>query len=364
MTPKLSIIVPVYNTEKYLKECLDSLINQTFKDIEIIIVNDCSPDNSEAIIFEYMSNDPRIKYVKHDKNLGLGGARNTGITNATGAWITFVDSDDYIELNTYEAILSLMEKHQADLGVFSAINFNSITKKEKYAPYFDCDFNILTTLNHLNISNFRNITACTKIFKGSDIINNKLTFPEHLKHEDEEFWFKYVAAVEPSVISSNEKFYHYRQHSNSIMSNPNSILDLSQIFFNIYTFLKQHDLLENCKMTFIKYIQSHIGNWTLFIPLLATEDSVKFLQDIKNVLHILQLKPTELQDNLLIFYIYTTEQINDNSVLYISYLFQAIDKHHYLQMAHQRLQQDKYYKFGLLSKKQKIKKILLFFRKN
>ena len=364
MTPKLSIIVPVYNTKKYLKECLDSLINQTLKDIEIIIVNDCSPDNSESIILEYMSKEPRIKYIKHDKNLGLGGARNTGITNTTGEWIAFVDSDDYIELNTYEAILSLMDEHHADLGIFSAINFDDITKVESYNPYFDCDFNTLTTINHQNFDKSKNATACTKIFKGSDIINNNLTFPEHLKHEDEEFWFKYIATVEPSVIASNEKLYHYRQHGNSIMANPNSILDLSQIFFNIYTFLKQHNLLKKYKMTFIKYIQSHIGNWTLFIPLLATEDSVKFLQDIKNVLHILQLKPTELQDNLLIFYIYTTEQINDNSVLYISYLFQAIDKHHYLQMAHQRLQQDKYYKFGLLSRKQKIKKILLFFRKN
>ena len=352
MAPKLSIIIPVYNTEIYLKECLDSVINQTFKNIEIIIVNDCSPDNSESIILEYMSKDPRIKYIKHDKNLGLGGARNTGITNATGEWIAFVDSDDYIDLNTYKVMLSLIEKHQANLGVFSAINFDDITKKETHDPYFDSNIDALTTLNYQNFYDISSPTAWNKIFKSSDIIDNSLTFPEHLKHEDEEFWFKYIAIVEPSAIANNTMFYHYRQRSNSIMSNATSRLDLPQILVNIYTFLKQNNLLETYRIVLITLLTSYISSYKNF----SNKNTVKYLQEIKNVLDLLQPTTNELQQNLVMFYILITEQINENSIMFLSQL-------QHISQEKQNIQYDKWYLFGQLSKKQKIKKIVVVISK-
>ena len=91
---KLSIVIPVYNTAIYLKECLESIINQTYSEIEIICVDDCSPDNSAEIIKEYAAKDSRIKYIKHTENKFQGGARNTGINAAEGSYITFVDSDE------------------------------------------------------------------------------------------------------------------------------------------------------------------------------------------------------------------------------------------------------------------------------
>ena len=96
--PKISIIIPVYNVEKYLRECLDSCINQTLADIEIICVDDCSPDNSIKILEEYQAKDYRIKIFRHEKNKNLGAARNTGIQNAIGEYVWFVDSDDYIDI--------------------------------------------------------------------------------------------------------------------------------------------------------------------------------------------------------------------------------------------------------------------------
>ena len=286
MTPKLSIIVPVYNTEIYLKECLDSIINQTFKDIEIIIINDCSPDNSESIILEYQQKDPRIKYIKHEKNLGLGGARNTGITNAAGKWIAFVDSDDYIDLNTYKTMLSLMGTHQANLGVFSVINFDDITKEETYDPFFDCDIDALTTTDHQNFDKSKNVTACTKIFRRSDIINNNLTFPEHLKHEDEEFWFKYVAMVEPSVIGSNKKCYHYRQRANSIMGQREvSRKDIPQIYLNIYSFLQQNKKEELYRQCFLEALVQHLYYYYKEVKSIYREifqeQTLQLLQNIK-----------------------------------------------------------------------------------
>ena len=352
MTPKLSIVVPVYNVEIYLQECLDSIINQTFKDIEIIIVNDCSPDNSESIILEYISKDSRIKYIKHDKNLGLGGARNTGITNATGEWIAFVDSDDYINLNTYEVMLSLIEKHQADLGVFSAIKFDDSTKKETSDPYFDSNIGTLTTINYQNFYHISSATAWNKVFRRSDLIDNSLAFPEHLKHEDEEFWFKYIATIEPSVIGNDEEFYHYRQRSASIMSNSNFKLDLPQIALNLYNFLKQNNLLETYRTTFITHLINYIVYWTYLIPSFTKKDSVKYLQEIKHILNLMQPTTSELQQNPTMFYIYTTKQINENSVMFLSQLQES-----------QPIQYDKWYLFGQLSKKQKIKKIIVVISK-
>ena len=345
MTPKLSIIVPVYNVESYLRECLDSLVNQTFKDIEIIIVNDCSPDNSEAIILEYQQKDPRIKYIKHAKNLSQGGARNTGLKHAVGEWISFIDSDDYVELDIYTTMLSLIDKHQANLGMFSIINFDDATKKETYDPYFDCDIKTLTTISHQNFNTIRDGIVCNKIFKRSDIVSHHITFPEHLKHEDEEFWFKYVASVKPSVIGSNEKFYHYRQRSNSTMSNFNHRLDLPQVALNIYTFLKQNNLLENYRMIFIESLTM----WAENIKLFTKKDSVKFTQEIKKLLNEFQLTPREFQENFVLFYIYTTEQINDNSILYITELFKILD--------------DEWYVFGRLFQKKESKKIAVFLSK-
>ena len=102
--PKISVIVPVYNVEKYLKECLDSIINQTFKDIEIICVNNGSTDSSCEILNEYAKNDNRIKII-NSENIGVGNARNLGLQAVTGEYISFVDSDDFLNTDTYSNTL-------------------------------------------------------------------------------------------------------------------------------------------------------------------------------------------------------------------------------------------------------------------
>ena len=112
---KVSIIVPVYNVELYLRECLDSIINQTLKDIEIICVDDCSTDNSYIILDEYSKKDSRIKLLKHNVNKGLGPARNTGINVAQGEYIGFIDSDDYISLDYFENLYNTAKKYNSDI---------------------------------------------------------------------------------------------------------------------------------------------------------------------------------------------------------------------------------------------------------
>ena len=121
--PNISIIIPVYNVEPYLAKCLDSACGQTLKNIEILIVNDCSPDNSEEIIKHYMAKDPRIKYIKHEENLGLGGARNTGIANATGDYQWHIDSDDFIGLDACEFLYNTVVKTEVEVLCFSGLNY-------------------------------------------------------------------------------------------------------------------------------------------------------------------------------------------------------------------------------------------------
>lgn len=117
----LTVIVPVYKVEPYLRRCLDSIINQTYRDLEIILVDDGSPDNCPAICDEYAAKDSRVKVI-HQKNKGLSGARNAGLDVATGDYIAFVDSDDWIELNMYEVAIQKMNQEKLDLVAFGLIN--------------------------------------------------------------------------------------------------------------------------------------------------------------------------------------------------------------------------------------------------
>ena len=127
--PKVSVVVPVYNVEKYLKRCLNSLVNQTLKDIEIVIIDDGSTDNSPNICDEYAKQDQRIKVI-HKDNQGLGFARNTGLKEVSGEYVGFVDSDDFVEVDTYEKLYTLAKKENVDMITCNYFSFNS-TNKEK-----------------------------------------------------------------------------------------------------------------------------------------------------------------------------------------------------------------------------------------
>ncbi len=244
--PLLTVVVPIYNVEKYLRECLDSIVNQTYTNLEIIIVNDCSPDNSEEIILEYQKNDSRIKYIKHEKNLFQGGARNTGIQNATGEWITFVDSDDYIDLDTYECMMDLIQKNNVDMVIFSIDWFEDGTKKNLENTLFN-----IPTPTKISIFSV-NPAPWNKIFRLSDIVDNNLTFPEHLKLEDLEFWFKYVVVVDPTIIGCPKKFHHYRQRGGSTMTQDSSFVDMGYVLQNIYKYLVEKNLFDKNQEEFFK----------------------------------------------------------------------------------------------------------------
>lgn len=120
---KISIIIPVYNVEKYLATCLDSVINQTYKNLEILLIDDGSTDSSGLICEQYSKKDTRIKTI-HKKNGGLSDARNVGISYASGDYISFIDSDDFIDINTFTILNQYIKQYNADIITF---NYGSVT---------------------------------------------------------------------------------------------------------------------------------------------------------------------------------------------------------------------------------------------
>lgn len=127
MNPKISIIVPIYNVEKYLQKCVDSILCQTYKNLEIILVNDGSPDNCPAICDEYAKKDKRIKVI-HKQNGGVSSARNAGLDVATGKYVQFVDSDDWVEPEYSKTMINLIEENNCDLGICGYIKKGKIVQ--------------------------------------------------------------------------------------------------------------------------------------------------------------------------------------------------------------------------------------------
>lgn len=176
----ISIIVPIYNAEKYLNKCIDSIINQSKKELEIILINDGSTDNSENIIKKYA--DKRIKYFKN-KNQGIGKTRNFGIEKATGKYIMFLDSDDFLELNACEKMFEKVEKDKLDIVICDYYRyFDNGNKEEVKLPNFKN-----SSLKDNPDIICEHLSPWAKIYKTDLIKKNNIKFVENLKYEDAPF---------------------------------------------------------------------------------------------------------------------------------------------------------------------------------
>lgn len=207
MQPKVSVIVPVYNVEQYLPMCLDSIINQTLKDIEVICVNDGSTDNSLKILETYAQKDKRIRVLSKD-NGGLSSARNYGLRKATGNYVGFVDSDDEIDNDFYAQLFYLGDKYDTDIVCGIGYNTKSIDEYPEHAVVSD----LRTKINLV-----RNGAVWSKIFK-KDLFNN-IKFPEGLYWEDNPVLLQLLIASR-KVAYTNKAKYLYRDNPNSITRDP------------------------------------------------------------------------------------------------------------------------------------------------
>ncbi len=244
MIPKLSIIVPVYNTESYLYKCIDSIINQQFKDLEIILVNDGSSDNSGKICDEYAEIDNRIR-VLHIKNQGVSNARNRGIELARGDYIGFIDSDDWIDEDMYSNMLNNLTTYNADIIMCGHVIYdgknehyigfpwkqNSVFKLEEIhktvIPSFLAPMDIYGDKQQIVMG-----SVCKCLFKQDIIRQNEILFDTQIKYTEDTVFILQSLSKAEKVVFINTPYYHYRRDRENKTSTTQKYIE------NVYSGLK------------------------------------------------------------------------------------------------------------------------------
>ncbi|MDR2901953.1 MAG: glycosyltransferase [Lactobacillales bacterium] len=233
---KISIILPIYNSEKYISKCLESLVDQTFDNIEILCINDGSCDNSLEIIKEYSAKDKRIK-IFNQKNAGPATARNVGLQNASSPYIMFCDSDDRYKPNMCAEMYNAIEKNKVDLVMCDLTII--LEDKNHYRSKKEIEWNYLRTFGKiiLNSASKSKINALlwNKIYKTDLIRKYAISFPNGYECDDDAFIIQYLS-VGKTAYGINKKLYDYLMRSNSIMGKIFSKKNNARVYDAIYAF--------------------------------------------------------------------------------------------------------------------------------
>lgn len=318
MNELVSIIVPIYNVEKYLEQCIDSILNQSYKNLEIILVDDGSPDNCGKICDRYAKSDKRIKVI-HKKNGGLSEARNFGLDIARGEYIVFVDSDDYINVHMIKILLENIKKYSTDIVIcnfncFENINVveRNLSKNIKIGIYNNIDI----IKEYFLSSPMELVVAWNKIYKRK-LFDKDTYFPINRLYEDLATSYKLYFKAQKICILDN-RLYYYRKRDNSITNSisKKNIEDL------ISTIKESYILAKNYKLDLDKEVGQYIINMYYGLIILLydnnlLDDSKCFIDDLNhfikqhvNINDIIKLK---------------------NIKVVIKYLFIIINKVQYLE---------------------------------
>ena len=258
----ISVIVPIYNVENYLQKCIDSIINQTYKNLEIILVDDGSPDNCGRMCDVYALKDDRIKII-HKNNGGLSDARNVGLDAAAGDYIGFIDSDDSIHREFYEVLINLIFKYNADIAQcgFLRVNEDAVNNFNEDKPYADEKITLMSNceaLDNLYNENYVNtVIVCNKLYKRELFEDTR--FPKGKTQEDEFTTYKLLFSAK-KVVSTSRQMYYYMKRTGSIMGCGFNIeyLLLLDAYCEQILFYKQEKLPElekKAKIAFENYIR-------------------------------------------------------------------------------------------------------------
>ncbi len=238
----VSVIIPIYNVEKYLCECIDSVIKQSYKDLEIILVDDGSQDNCGKICDCYALKDKRIKVI-HKKNGGLSDARNVGYSKSHGEYIYFLDSDDYIKVDAIAKMVTCIKKENSDIVFFDAETLYEIFPDSNYRENFirsNCYQTSKGTLVLRKLIKNREYYSCVPLhfFKRELIEKNKLSFVKGIMHEDE--LFTILAYVKADKVSQLRDIAYIRRfRANSIMSDRISVKSIMGMYRCIWGCVKE-----------------------------------------------------------------------------------------------------------------------------
>lgn len=323
MNRKISIIIPVYNAEKHINRCLESIINQTYTNLEIICINDGSQDKSLEILNEFKMIDERIVIIDK-KNEGVSTARNLGIAIATGEFITFCDADDWVEYNAYESLMKYQKEKDYDVlrGGYKKIDENHNIISE--ASYLNIDKEYVKNKNmselaELLIDDLECFT-CLLIIKREILIKNHILFKEKLKFcEDVVFYNELISIVE-NIRIVDYSYYYYFINQDSVTNNPKYLKSNLKDLIIVYSYLnKKNDFKNN--ILEIKYFQKMIN----FLYLMCKEkiprkEMKKVIQelyqsdDVKNLLSTLEMNMFCIKYKLF-FYTFKEQRFNSLFIL-------------------------------------------------
>lgn len=253
--PKISIIVPIYNVENYLSKCIDSILDQSFGDYEIILVNDGSTDNSGNIINKYHKKDKRIIAV-HKENRGVSQSRNIGIKYSKGQYILFLDPDDWLEKNALDLLNSIIDKKEYDIVQFKYI-INDINSNK---VMINIDNSIFDNDNLLNMTLVgKNIfSVWSKLIKREFILKNNIYFNEDISYGEDLLYTATMIMYKPKYIFIDEFLYNYYKRENSLSRTKNNkLLDITKAIYFLKQNLLQNKLYELYKLEYdyLAYMQ-------------------------------------------------------------------------------------------------------------
>lgn len=263
---KISIIIPVYNVEPYISRCIDSVLEQTYKDIEVIVVDDCSPDNSietaRNIVSKHINKD-KVIFTKHQTNKGLSAARNTGINLASGKYIYFLDSDDELPLNAIESLVDIANLHNPDFVYGSLI----VTGTTQTFPNLIADSTLIgESILENHFLNQWYVMGCNKLLNRDFVINHNLFFIENILHEDITWSFNLAMAAKKMAICKNTTYiYHIRENSITKTVKEKNITDL--IFSLNY-------IVNSLKESSITYRNSNALHYIMTLKMLILDISI------------------------------------------------------------------------------------------
>lgn len=319
----ISIIVPVYNIEKYLPRCIESILDQTYKNWEAIFINDGSTDNSLKILEEYKKRDERIKIIDK-KNAGSGAARNTGIEHSGGGYLAFLDSDDWYEKNFLEKLYNNLIENNSDVAMCNPkMTYDDMSKNKKINTYFFNEIELNKTPEKI-LRILAMPVVWNKLYKKEIIVKNGIKFPNCSFCEDVEFLYKTFLYVN-KVSKIEDTLYNYYQREDSVTKKvkEESIEQLYQVLKNIENYIKNNF---NSKLE-IFYLYKIQFIYSVSLTLLARIDNDEILKkkiNIKNNFEVKNINKKLILKNkkILIYYI----AIRLNKILEFSKLISLLKK--------------------------------------
>ncbi|OFV71346.1 glycosyltransferase family 2 protein [Acetobacterium wieringae] len=268
MCDLISVIVPVYKVEKYLERCVDSILKQTYINIEVILVDDGSPDLSGDICDQYKMKDSRIKVI-HKENGGLSDARNVGIEMASGKYLTFIDSDDWIDIHYIYKLYTLLKSTNSEIAVCDFLRTSNEKNQFDNTDIEIREFSNIEALEQLNGElNVQMVIACAKLYNSA--LFQKIRFPIGKLHEDEFTTYRLIYNS-PKTVLTTERLYYYWQRDDSITGTK----------FNLRSKLDAIEAIEERALFFERIGQPELKAKTikdLFYVYKNTNDSVKGLE--------------------------------------------------------------------------------------